>query len=444
MSGKRGLTYFNKSPSYLVETEDSAKGKVEVDGILTKKALVLIEGEQTDSNQRKHVFTPERLALIAQKTNNYLNSGNRLPIIQDHRKEQNSVIGDVTGEFFLKEITEKDLYNPKLKDLVGKVGLFATEVAIRSKKAIEQAREGLLSTISAGLNLATEEIREISAVPLPAIRGCAMFSKYKKGNAKFALTLADAESEATDLAELKEALDSVTDKFWDVIISISEASEDELGDVNPKELQYQAISDYAERIVDLLGLNAPDEAELLQQQLGEGVAQPVMNNQYGRMPVAPTRSYNNNEILAAFSMSDMEKIVGANAEFLFNPRFYFGNKPEPEKPGLLRRGLNMAGSAAKVGAIGLGGAAALRYGGAGLARSGGQLMKGRTIRKAFRSGVAQARTTLGRDISRAAGLANKLPGNPTGFVKTRIGQTDRFGRKLQGVRLGKPRLTITP
>lgn len=451
-----GIVYFNKSPSYLVETEESAKGKVrelrgegflpqsrEVDGILTKKALVLIEGEQTDSNQRKHVFTPERLALIAEKTNNYLNSGNRLPIIQDHRKEQNSVIGDVTGEFFLKEITEKDLYNPKLKDLIGKVGLFATEVAIRSKKAIEQARDGLLSTISAGLNLATEEIREISAVPLPAIRGCAMFSKHKKNDVRFALTLADAELEATDLAELKEELDNITDKFWNVVVSINDASVDELGDADPKELQYQAVSDYADRIIDLLGLNAPSEQEVLQQQLGEGVNQPVMNNQYGMMP--KIHNYNNNKILAAFSMSDMEKISKAqnNAEFLSNPRFYFGNRQlEPEKPSIVRRGLNLAGSVAKVGAIGLGGAGALYAGRLGVA---GAL--GKVGARGFRGSAARAlQSDLGMTGRNLIKVSSKLPGRATQrFVRNRgqnlTGLSRRAGSYANKFYTATPRMT---
>lgn len=371
------LIYFNQSSSFLLPQESNYQESGDDSGTVTKKALVLIEGKQVDSNQRSHEFTPERLAQIAENTNYYLQTGNRLPLITDHKKEQGSVIGDVTGEFILKEIEGKDLYNPKLKDLVGKIGLFATEVTIKSKKAILQVREGLLNTISAGLNLTTDEIREISAVPLPAIRGCAMF---KQPSAKFALTLADVDSEESDLEELKKQFVNLSEKFWKVITSIYEADVDELEDVEPADLQYQAIQDYGDRIVSLLGLDQLIGQEIMQQQMAEG------QNPYGQ-----TRGFSNPEVLAAFSLADMEKVK--NAEFLFNLNLGFpGRRREPS---LLER----AGGVAKTAALGVGGLAALRYGGAGIRSGVSALGRGAGLGYAAKTAAAGAKVALKRDLS---------------------------------------------
>lgn len=142
-----------------------------------KRALIFVEGQHKDSQGRFHIFDTERVNKYVDNTNDFLRSGGRLPLQKDHKKNQDNTLGDVEGELYTKVIEEEDLPNKKYKHLLGKLGVFTDYIVVKSKEAIQGIQEGLIKTLSPGLDPSTESFIEISATPTPAIIGPAFFSR---------------------------------------------------------------------------------------------------------------------------------------------------------------------------------------------------------------------------------------------------------------------------
>lgn len=250
---------------------------------LTKKALVFVEGFHTDSQKREHSFSRDRLLQIIKNTNKKIREGVRIPFQRDHKKTQDFNLGDVEGEFYSKIITSEDLPNPKHTHLIGKLGVFVNNIKVKSKEAIQQVIEGGISTISAGIDPATECFIEVSATPFPAIVGPALFSQgleedfsiltYSKeymdeemeesmenDNSKVfsmeqALGLDDRE------ASLKEDYFIMAKALYRVLSSLYMAGENELKDLNPIEESYSAIEFFVSGVEDIFGLTYSEEEE---------------------------------------------------------------------------------------------------------------------------------------------------------------------------------------
>lgn len=261
----------------LVETEG---GDVEA---LAKAALIFVEGKHKDSMGREHLFDPQRIQKFVQNTNKHLEMGGRLPVQMDHKKTQDFNIGDVESLLYTKVITEDDLPNKKFRHLIGRVGVFADNVVIKSKKAIEDVKAKIINTLSPGLDPLTESFIEVSATPTPAIIGPALFSQSgtemdnfitfemmpeKEGNSNSAMTTGKKAFSFEQLRDIKngvekkeEEYEELTEELFEILCSLYNASEEELAaqQVDPIEASYQAIEYFLSELEEMFELTESEE-----------------------------------------------------------------------------------------------------------------------------------------------------------------------------------------
>lgn len=330
------------------------------DDKIVKSALVMVEGHHRDSNNRDHVFSAARVKRIADRTNEWLMNGGRVPWQRDHKKDQLNNIGDLEGTLEVRRITEADLPNPRLTGLVGKIGAFTTSLVAKGKDVVAEVLAGRIKTLSPGIDIENDVIKEISATPTPAIVG---LSTFKKAEAKFALTLADAKAEEEQEGQLEESLKELAEMIAETAGSIMSATEEDLQGASPEDLLYQLVQDAADEIATTLGLgdaNSPPYADPSQQY--NPYQPPGMMGQTGMRPAAPMPGYlqkqqgfSRGDKYASFTLAGIER-----AEFFSNP---FNRRRQPT---LGERIGGAVGTAVKGAALIGGGAAAIRYGGAGL------------------------------------------------------------------------------
>jgi hypothetical protein len=261
----RGLAYFgNQGYSNFFEGMNS-----DGEGGITKKALVAVEGTFDDSQGNSHTFSPERLHTIADHTNAAIGMGSVIPVCQDHNKTVDSTVGTVDGNAYVKAIEQSDLPNAKSTHLLGKLGLFLEDVHIKTSAAVSKVRDGVVTSVSMGLNLDPKEhrIMELSLVPIPAIPNMGLF-KHKSSNFGLsedidsqAFTWEDLEQDSLAMDELKEEYDDLTAQLWMILKNIYTSDAVNITDVNVlKQYVYSALNGYSIRVMDLLGLNQEAEA----------------------------------------------------------------------------------------------------------------------------------------------------------------------------------------
>lgn len=242
---------------------------------LAKKALIFVEGIHKDSQGRQHEFTAQRVKTFVDNTNNFIRQGGRVPFQKDHQKTQDYNIGDVDGELYTKVITEADLPNPKYRHLIGKVGVFVDNIIGRGKEVVDQISQGLIKTLSPGLDPVTESFIEISATPTPAIIGPALFSKEDnliyfeamsipseaeyKGDPSIkekAFSFDELRSKKKAEEKVEEIYEELSSDLYSILYSIATASEEELAasNTNPVEASYDAIEYFLSNLEQLFGL----------------------------------------------------------------------------------------------------------------------------------------------------------------------------------------------
>jgi len=279
---------------------------------LSKKALILVEGSHVDSKKRKHIFDEDRIYQIVENTNTLFNSGENIPVLKDHIKSFDSTCGSLESVVRVEVITEDNLPNKKAKHLIGKLGIFADEVLIKTKDAAEKVAAGIVKTISAGLDISTDTIREISLTSLPAILGMSLYHKSHRnsrtqsanfGDDSTSLTFEDLDSSDNDMEQIEEAYEELTEKLWTITKNIQQADDDLLDGADPMQLQTTALQEFCDRFLDLIGANAEqDDTEQAQD--------PRMNQpNQGQRPQATSGSrFNSNIPLASFPMRDRSNI----------------------------------------------------------------------------------------------------------------------------------------
>jgi len=238
------------------------------DAIAVKKALVLVEGHHEDSMGRPHYFSRDRVSRIAQNTNSWFSKGNRIPWLTDHQKSQWSTIGDLDGHLEVRKVRPEDV--PGLPHLVGKLGIFADRLIGKGKDVVQKITDGVISTLSPGLDVAVDVIKEISATPTPAIPGLRIFKRGKRGLVqpsssflptsslrKFALTWEEAEQESWDEDAAYEEAQRQFDLWWDMASHISSASDEELQGRDPEQLQVEALEGLTAKLTEVIGLSEP-------------------------------------------------------------------------------------------------------------------------------------------------------------------------------------------
>jgi hypothetical protein len=261
----------------LVETEG---GDVEA---LAKAALIFVEGTHKDSMGREHLFDAPRIQKFVQNTNKHLEMGGRLPVQMDHKKTQDFNIGDVESLLYTKVITEDDLPNKKFRHLIGRIGVFADNVVIKSKKAIEDVKARIINTLSPGLDPLTESFIEVSATPTPAIIGPALFSQsgteldniitfemmpdkmdtQGKGTGK-AFSFEQLRSVKKNVEKKEEEYEELTEDLFEILCSLYNASEEELAAEqvnNPIEASYEAIEYFLSQLEEMFELTDSEDEE---------------------------------------------------------------------------------------------------------------------------------------------------------------------------------------
>lgn len=254
-----------------------------------KKGLIFYsttdESPHVDSRKVAHDFPPDKVIKLVENTNKHFETTELgIPVLTEHRKDVNNVVGFIESPLEAKVITEDYTKgNPKLKHLLGRIGVFVNDVKIKSSDIIEKMNQGLAKSVSAGIDLDSFSIKELSLVALPAIANATLFSynanqSRKKGNMKrnrknylllpkesnFALSIDEALSSSQTLEQQREEAQKVFTAFLEVIESANEMDEEEMASMgiqDPSEVIQAAIDDLGMKLGDMfLGMPPEEEA----------------------------------------------------------------------------------------------------------------------------------------------------------------------------------------
>lgn len=252
---------------------------------LQKSAIIFVSGDHKDKRGVNHQFSEERVQTLVDNTNEAIESGQKLPLMLDHQKTADSVIGELTGQIYTKIITPKDLPNPKAKYLLGRLGVFTDSVLAKGKKTVQMIKDGVLSSLSAGIDPASESFIEVSCVSHPAIRGMQLYGKNGLSKTlEFSEMTLDPEMESPEgqkdpilnmyaalgiekqATKIQEEYEKLANALGKVLTNIYTASEEALKGKNPIEESYAALDYFNQEVERLFELveeeNDSEEPEL--------------------------------------------------------------------------------------------------------------------------------------------------------------------------------------
>jgi hypothetical protein len=261
------ITTFWQSTSSL-----TADFKQDSSGAITKDAILMLEGTLPDSKGVQHSFTPERLETIADNTNTAIASGVKLPVLLEHDKTALSTCGNGnSAELYVKRIDASDIakINPKATKLIGKAALFVRNLVIQTPNVVEKVLEGTASSVSMGLDLLSDSLKEISLVGIPAWEYASLYSKHAKFSA---LTWDEDETQESDLDDKEEDYEKLTEQLWLYLRNIYTADESELEGKNPTELVDVTLYGFVERVKKLLDLDGETGNTLPESPNGAGTS----------------------------------------------------------------------------------------------------------------------------------------------------------------------------
>lgn len=242
-------------------------------GCITKDAILMLEGTLPDSKGIVHTFTPERLAKIAENTNAALEEGVKLPVLLEHEKTALATVGDANNaELYVKTVTPEDIakINPKATKLIGKAALFVRNVVIKTPEVVEKVLEGTASSVSMGLDLMTDSLKEISLVGIPAWEHATLYSKPQSKIVKFGALTWDDDTEVEDaLEEKEEEYEKLSEQLWGYLRNIYTADEASLKGQDPSKLVDVTLYGFVERVKKLMDLDGTeDDTEINTQGVG--------------------------------------------------------------------------------------------------------------------------------------------------------------------------------
>lgn len=286
------------------------------DGGIVGEALLFYEGKHIDNQKRSHDVPPERIHLLASNTNVDFNQGRDIPLMIEHNRklvnQDGSIarLGKMASAVSCRPIEEKDLANPRLTNLIGKLGAFA-QVHILDK--IEAVKNKTIRPISAGIDPINNKFIEISAVADPSLAGAALLFSNPYGTASFSNHGITSYAEAKEKIEAWEKPHQELQKMFDIFVGSiqaieQQAKEEELG-FNLNNLKRQSLEDFTEDLVDYLNISM-DEPE----QNPENI---YTSNPYEPEVINPVpQQYSNEELdymAAEFTLPRKKRIrLGAN------------------------------------------------------------------------------------------------------------------------------------
>ncbi|MEM6838133.1 MAG: hypothetical protein AAF609_14910 [Cyanobacteria bacterium P01_C01_bin.120] len=258
---------------------------VETDAGVLVPTLLFTTGTITDASGNTYTFEKKDLNRIVRATKKYFNDGGNIHLFDsNHDLDDSYSAKDIIGRLavdeglVVEEITEENLPDDRLSDLIGQFAIYG-HLYITRADAVERYKATLLKPISIAFDPSGEftddnkyAIYEVSAVPWGAVRGAMLFGRFpasefadvakpKKDNPThriFALTLDGAMAERqgrwTDYSDLDEKLGEL---FWmatDVFYSIRNTTEEELQGRDCNTLLREAINDLRDKLQEVLGV----------------------------------------------------------------------------------------------------------------------------------------------------------------------------------------------
>jgi hypothetical protein len=247
-------------------------------GFIKKKALLFFEGIHKSNDGRTHTISPQDVEEYARNTNLAMDRGVEFPLILDHSKTivhkdgKPAKFGEVISDVACRVISERDLPNPKMRHLLGKVGAFA-EVEVRDR--IEDVQKGLIKLLSPGLNLEEKRFMEASGVLFPAIHGPALFA---------AALDYDTQRELTkEFGETRQKLNACFEDACRVWANIESADDEQTFGNDKNAMRRSTLEKMSKEMGEILGIEG-------QQDSPEG-EQPTYNpDPYARQLVNPRAS----------------------------------------------------------------------------------------------------------------------------------------------------------
>lgn len=286
------IIHFNTLPTPLKEVENNDPNSLTKEGLIFYSTLE--NSPHVDSRKVSHDFSPDKIYQLVENTNKHFDMSEvGIPVLTEHKKDVNNVVGFIESPVEARIIDE--VYtkgNPKLKHLLGRVGVFVKDVVIKTPEIIDRMKRGLAKTVSAGIDLDSFSIKELSLVALPAIPNATLFSyhgsknkpsmkKVKNKNllanrryseSNYALSLDEAINEGQTLEQQRDDAMKLFNAFLEVIEDANEVGEDEMSSMgiqDPSEIIQSAIEDLSSRLGDMflgdMGQNDSQQSQQMQQ-----------------------------------------------------------------------------------------------------------------------------------------------------------------------------------
>lgn len=250
-------TYFDSAGGLV------AFGSQEQSDFVIKNALLLVEGTQKDNKGRTHEFPAHRVQSLADNTNAAFDSGVEIPLMIDHAKTLINSNGKLNklGRLYSRVegriIQERDLPNPKMRDLIGKFGMFGKFLI---NHYVDEVRKGLIKPLSPGIDLDSERLAEASAVAFPAIKGPALFrADDGESRAYFNLSYGEAKEQQGAIRRIKGEAQECFDILFRVISDIESADPNQMIGVTTEALKLKAVDDFYADLLEILGLDQAEE-----------------------------------------------------------------------------------------------------------------------------------------------------------------------------------------
>lgn len=339
------------------------------------EALAFYSGIHNCSKGENFDIKDQDIIEIANNSNQWLEKRD-LPIFTEHNKFSTNIQGVIKEpeSFIARPIDENDVErNPKLKNLIGNMGLFLKNIELTNNVLLENIKKGVGKAVSVGVDLKNKVVHELSLVGLSALPQASIFNKdntnitYFNSNSttknnkfkmnkqnkvsKFALTMDEALQESQLDEQKKEKAKNLLCVLLDVIEDIKETSDEELQGKSKEDIYNQAMNDYMTKLdelvnpmQDMLQVNNPNNQQVLQQN------PPVQPNSNPRMNTSYSSNTELNEFGVPFAIDTFDEMENYLSEYgLLNTAGKFVAKKFGQVGGIAGTGLNAAKGAGSSG-----------------------------------------------------------------------------------------------
>lgn len=229
------------------------------EGGIVGDALLFYEGIHKDNAGRKHEVLAPRVNLFAINTNQDFNQGVEIPLMIEHSRSligSNGTInklGKMASPVCCRPITEEDLPNANMKELIGKLGAFAN---IHVVNRLDEVKNKTIRALSAGIDPVKNKFIEISAVAFPALSGASLlFSSHG---------LTDYNEAKQKIEAWEKPYQELFKKF-DIFAGTLQAidlqeKQDDIA-FNANQLKVKALEQLTEDLIDYLDVSFDKEQE---------------------------------------------------------------------------------------------------------------------------------------------------------------------------------------